>query len=368
VRQVYLEVKLRQAFALAHEGRKAEAEALAAAFGQPASGFDFTKDGMTAFVDAPRFQYYCGELEPCSGTMLLPAGTGCGRPQAATFRQAAFAYRSAQRLGEASDAEWRPRLQAALHEADTYSSAGPLSRGRHLRRGLLLRALGRTREATRPCARCSFFRTRACLTTSLASRSRSHRRRRGVMKRVAAPAGLLVLMLAGAGRVRPAPRPRPRPRRAPDQILLKDFKPVSLHNVPVTTVPKPATPRSTCIPCLREDPRGRGPVVKVMDDAGVEKTCSSRGRRGGLRPGRGALLAAPHRFELWCGLDYAGHDQPGYGPPPSRARALRRKGARGVGEEGDKGLGMDFGRRRACTSTTRRSRRFSTAAPTSAWP
>ena len=63
------------------------------------------------------------------------------------LRQAAFAYRAAQRLGEASDAEWRPRLEAALAEADTY-----LFRGGHypalatLGRGLLLRALGRTAE------------------------------------------------------------------------------------------------------------------------------------------------------------------------------------------------------------------------------
>ncbi len=33
----------------------------------PSPGFDFTKDGMKAFVDAPRFQYYCGELQALLG-------------------------------------------------------------------------------------------------------------------------------------------------------------------------------------------------------------------------------------------------------------------------------------------------------------
>jgi tetratricopeptide (TPR) repeat protein len=147
VRQVYLEVKLRQAFALARERRKAEAAALAAAFGQPVPGFDFTKDGMAAFVNAPRFQYYCGELQALleneTAARELWKRAGAGRD----FRQTAFAYRSAQRLGEASEAEWRPRLQAALDEADTY-----LFRGGHYpalataARGMLLRALGRVAE------------------------------------------------------------------------------------------------------------------------------------------------------------------------------------------------------------------------------
>ena len=46
VRQVYLEVKLRQAFALAREGRRADAAALAATLGQPVPGFDFTGDPL----------------------------------------------------------------------------------------------------------------------------------------------------------------------------------------------------------------------------------------------------------------------------------------------------------------------------------
>jgi tetratricopeptide (TPR) repeat protein len=149
VRQVYLEVKLRQAFALAHEGRKAEAEALAAAFGQPVVGFDFTKDGMEAFVGAPRFQYYAGELQTLLGDDAAAREHWRRASAARDFRQAAFAYRAAQRLGEATDAEWRPRLQAALDEADTY-----LFRGGHYpavatcARGMLLRALGRVPEGS----------------------------------------------------------------------------------------------------------------------------------------------------------------------------------------------------------------------------
>jgi hypothetical protein len=111
------------------------------------SGFDFTKDGMTPFVDAPRFQYYLGELQAEMGDEAAAREHWRRATAGRDLRQAAFAYRAAQRLGDASDAEWRPRLEAALAEADTY-----LFRGGHypalatLGRGLLLRALGRTAE------------------------------------------------------------------------------------------------------------------------------------------------------------------------------------------------------------------------------
>jgi len=147
VRQVYLEVKLSQAFALARARRTAEAAALASAFGQPVAGLDFTKDGMAAFVGAPRFQYYAGELQALLGNADAAREHWKRAAAGRDFRQAAFAYRAAQRLGAADEAEWRPRLEAALAEADLY-----LFRGGHYpalataARGLLLRALGRTGE------------------------------------------------------------------------------------------------------------------------------------------------------------------------------------------------------------------------------
>jgi len=86
--------------------------------------------------------------------------------------------------------------------------------------------------------------------------------------------------------------------------------------------------------------------VKVMDEVGVEKTILLTGATGAEFDRVAELYSRhPTRFELWCGLDYAGHDQPGYGPAAvAELERCARKGAKGVGEEGDKGLGMDFGR------------------------
>jgi hypothetical protein len=134
--------------AVAKAGHKAKAQALAATLGQPVTGLDFTKDGMRPFVDAPRFQFYLGELQAALGNDVAARDHWRRATAGRDLRQAAFAYRAAQRLGDAADAQWRPRLEAALAEADTY-----LFRGGHypalatLGRGLLLRALGRTAES-----------------------------------------------------------------------------------------------------------------------------------------------------------------------------------------------------------------------------
>ena len=147
VRQVYLELLLREALALARAGRREEAKALAAGFGKPAPGLEFTQDGMAAFVNAPRFQYYCGELQALLGDDAAAREHWQRAAKGRSLREAAFAYRAARRLGDAGDAEWRPRLEAALAEADLY-----LFRGGHYPalatcgRGMLLRALGRAAE------------------------------------------------------------------------------------------------------------------------------------------------------------------------------------------------------------------------------
>ena len=167
------------------------------------------------------------------------------------------------------------------------------------------------------------------------------------MKRAAAPvtAVLLALSLGGAGIVRgQSPEAGP---KAPDQILLKDYKPVSVHKIPVTTVPKARHPAID----MHSHPWAKTPVdldrwVKVMDEVGIEKTVLLTHAHG-AEFDRLVELYSRHstRFELWCGFDYTGYDQPGYGPAAvaELERCLRR-GAKGVGEEGDKGLGMGFGR------------------------
>jgi len=136
--------------------------------------------------------------------------------------------------------------------------------------------------------------------------------------------------------------------KSPDEIRLKDYRPRVLHKLPVTNVEKARHPviDMHAHPRYAKTPAEIDRWVEVMDAVGVEKTILLTGAFG-EEFDRLVELYSRHkdRFELWCGFDYTGFDQPGYGP--AAALELERcfkKGARGVGEEGDKGLGMQFGK------------------------
>ena len=123
---------------------------------------------------------------------------------------------------------------------------------------------------------------------------------------------------------------------------------MSLHKVPVTTVAKARHPVIDMHAHSRyaKTPEDVDLWVKVMDAVGIQKTVLLTGAYGEEFDRIAELYSRyPDRFELWCGFDYTGHDQPGFGPAAvAELDRCFRKGAKGVGEEGDKGLGMGFGR------------------------
>jgi len=163
----------------------------------------------------------------------------------------------------------------------------------------------------------------------------------------AVTAGLLAVVILGTGGIAARAQTPAAPAKSPDQILLKDFTPVSLHKVPVTNVARARYPIIDMHShAYAKTPEDVDRWVKVMDEVGVEKTVILTGATGAEFDRLTELFARyPTRFELWCGFDYTGYDQPGFGPAAvAELERCVRKGARGVGEEGDKGLGMKFGR------------------------
>lgn len=131
-------------------------------------------------------------------------------------------------------------------------------------------------------------------------------------------------------------------KKAANQLLLKDFRPVSIYAIPVTIPEKAKFP----VIDMHSHPYALNLAqldswVKTMDQMGITKTIILTGTSG---PQFDSLVNVygkyPDRFELWCGFDYTGYDKPGFGP--SAVKELERcfkKGAKGVGELGDKGAG-----------------------------
>jgi predicted TIM-barrel fold metal-dependent hydrolase len=127
-----------------------------------------------------------------------------------------------------------------------------------------------------------------------------------------------------------------------DTLRLKDYRPVTIYKVPHTKIEKAKYP---VIDFHSHDyPKTDVEVdqwVKTMNDAGIAKTII-------LSCATGAALDSAvdkysrykDRFEVWCGFDYTGMDRPGWAQRAvTELERCYKKGARGVGELGDKGLG-----------------------------
>jgi len=134
---------------------------------------------------------------------------------------------------------------------------------------------------------------------------------------------------------------------SPDQILLKDYKPVSIYKIPVTSVAKA---RFQAIDVHShvyiKTPAEVDRWVQTMDATGIEKTVILSGETGVAFDKVMTLFSKyPRRFEIWCGFDYTDFDKPGYGPAAVKElERCVRMGARGVGEECDKGKGVYEGK------------------------
>jgi tetratricopeptide (TPR) repeat protein len=150
VRQVFVEIRLQEALALARAGKGAEALALVEGLAAEVPGFAFTKDGMDAFVDVPRVQYAAGEIAALAGDTASARRhwQKATEGREAFFRGLPYAYLAAQRLGGADEAQWRARLEASVADSEKFLERGTGFPGVVVAsQGVTLRALGREEEA-----------------------------------------------------------------------------------------------------------------------------------------------------------------------------------------------------------------------------
>ena len=138
------------------------------------------------------------------------------------------------------------------------------------------------------------------------------------------------------------------PKGIADTLLLSEFRPVNVNNIPQTFVEKAKFP---IIDMHSHDYVASAEEidewVKTMDLVGVQEThvmhCSWIGRP--FEEVVALYSKYPDRFRFWCSLDYTQLLQDG---TPDQAIAYLEKchelGAIGVGEMGDKGLGELYAR------------------------
>lgn len=129
----------------------------------------------------------------------------------------------------------------------------------------------------------------------------------------------------------------------PNTLLLKDYRPRSIYKVPFTRVEKAKFP----IIDMHSHPYPKTEAeitawLKNMDEVNVEKTMILAKTTGKEFDAVYAKYSNyPDRFEVWCGLDFSGHEKSGF--PESAVQELERchdEGAKGIGEIHDKGQGL----------------------------
>lgn len=130
-----------------------------------------------------------------------------------------------------------------------------------------------------------------------------------------------------------------------NEILLKEYDPVSLYKIPRTFPVKAKFP----VIDVHSHPYAKSESeikkwVETMDEAGIEKTILLTYQTGQSFDSIYDLYSKyEDRFEIWCGIDYTGYNEPGW--TKKAIKELVRsynKGARGVGELGDKGKGLSY--------------------------
>ncbi len=127
-----------------------------------------------------------------------------------------------------------------------------------------------------------------------------------------------------------------------DNILLKNYRPVSIYKTPTANIQKASFPvidmHSHDYVHTKNDVDG---LVKLMDKMNIKKTMIltyATGKRFDSAVEKYSKY--PDRFDLWCGFDYTGYEMPGWQKHAvEELERCYKKGAKGVGELGDKGEG-----------------------------
>lgn len=130
-----------------------------------------------------------------------------------------------------------------------------------------------------------------------------------------------------------------------DELLIKNYKPESVYVIPKTDVAKAKFP----VIDIHSHPYAMSKTdidtwVSNMNQFGIERTILLTYLTGAPFDSIVEQYSDyPDRFELWCGFDYTGFEEEGWSDyAVAEIERCYSKGAKGIGEMGDKGLGLFY--------------------------
>lgn len=133
--------------------------------------------------------------------------------------------------------------------------------------------------------------------------------------------------------------------QTPDDLLLKDYQPKSIYNIPISTIDGAKFP----IIDMHSHPYATSVEevkrwVSNMNKYNIQKTIILTYATGNRFDSIYNVYAKfEGRFEIWCGFDYTGYQEKGWAKKAIKElERCHKVGARGIGELGDKGIGLEY--------------------------
>jgi predicted TIM-barrel fold metal-dependent hydrolase len=162
----------------------------------------------------------------------------------------------------------------------------------------------------------------------------------------AIPFSILLLLAAACSTEQGREKDREIPPGDVTELKLSHYRPESVYNIPETRIGKAAFPVIDMH--SHNYARSNGEIddwVQTMKKVGIEKTVILSMQTGaGFDSVVARYSGYPEQFEIWCGIDFTGYDSDdGWtGHAVKELERCHSMGAKGVGEMGDKGLGLYY--------------------------
>lgn len=142
VRQVWIEVNLQRALALARTSHCREAFAVSKSLGSPVNGLVFTQDGLAAFLNSARSNFLLGEVSLACGEKKDADESYRSAAQATGTSEMVWAFAAERKLDGYDSGKWQARLHSALSQVESSMRTNGSSGWGLYTEGILQIALG----------------------------------------------------------------------------------------------------------------------------------------------------------------------------------------------------------------------------------